>query len=134
MKTKMDLPLWLVVGGLVLYLFNGQRPAATAERPTAAGLATIFESFAYNVERDGQQEPPVLQWSNQLGEAVNEFGARSTLGRSYRSEFSHEFQTLGRDLKAAMGVGDAPVELTAEKRAAAVNVFRLHVEKLRGEL
>ena len=133
MKKKNSGSIILIVAlGFVLFSTLEQtEPRTSSPKPSAAGLAIILDSFAYNLELDGQAERPVIEWSNQVGEAINAFGARSTLGASYRSTFASEFDALALDLKAALGVTDAPRELTTERRAAAVAVLRRHARGLK---
>ena len=122
--------LLLIVGVVLFVSLQQTEPAQLNSKPTAAGLAVILDAFAYNLERDGQQERPVIEWSNQVGESINEFGSRSTLGRSYRSTFAAEFDALALDLKSSLGVTHSPRELTPDRRAAAVAVLRRHARAL----
>ena len=112
-------------------VYNQSDRDRPADQATAAGLTIILEAFAHNLEADGKSDRPVIEWSNQVGEALNAFGSRSTLGKNYRREFAKEFDALGLDLKRALGVTDVPNELTPERRAAAVAVLRRHAEALK---
>ena len=97
----------LIVGVLALVAFGIQsekNPGSQAPQPTKAGLIVILDAFAWNIEQDGKLDQPLITYSNHLGEAFNEFGRRSTLGQSYRTEFGQEFDQLAVDLKNALDV------------------------------
>ena len=130
MKNKTDNLLWLaLVIGLGVMLLGSQRPQVDGNpRPTRAGLSVILNAFAYNLEADGNRENPAVQYSNQLGEAFNVFGSRTTLGKSYKETFSDEFKALGSDLREVFGVLDSPVPLSPETRSRAVSVIRQHAD------
>jgi len=124
-RSNSGLVLLLLAVLLAASLKQKETEPAAAD-PSPAGLSVILEAFAWNLEHDGQADRPVLEYSNQVGQAINEFGRRSTLGRAYREAFAAEFDELGRDLAAALGSSDGPQRLTPETRAAAVSVLRRH--------
>ena len=124
-KNDNRLLLLLLVGLVVAGSLKSKEPNKDkSEHPTRAGLAVILEAFAFNLEKDGQLERPVLQWSSDVGEVFNLFGSRSTLGRSYRDHFASEFDDLGAQLSDALEDQDEPQPLTAARRSAAVSVLR----------
>ena len=123
-KNSSTLLLLLVAGFLAWSIRSPTEQTEPPPTPTRAGLATILEAFAYNLEADGRLDLPILQTTNQVGEAINAFGARSTLGQAYRSTFAPEFDELGRRLKRALDVADRPRELTPARRAAAAEALR----------
>ena len=133
MKNNSTLLAVLLVAGLVVAM---RQPSANHDQPTTAPrrdvLVSIVDAFAFNLEEDGRRDSPRVTHTAQVGFLFDEFGRRSTLGKSYRDTFRKEFKQLGLELSAAMGLDDelASLPLTSDRRAAAVATLRDFSDRL----
>ncbi len=88
-------------------------------------LQTLFEQFAHSLEYDGQRTEPVVRSSLDMGQRLEKlmqyrYGEDSPFGDRYQS-----FETLvAAELKRRLALTQTAQEITPEKRAAAVALFR----------
>tara|TARA_R100000808_G_C2150523_1_gene159295 strand:- start:779 stop:1207 length:429 start_codon:yes stop_codon:yes gene_type:complete len=127
-----NLGMMLIIGLLLFFVFGQSRPAPeqSTQLPKGKLMELLLGVLADQIDFDGKEKEPRLEFLSDIGELLKTFAKRALLGRLLTGQERSQMEAMAKEIDA-LNDGAFSQKLDSGTRSKVVSILRKFRQRLK---